>query len=194
LCRKEASHARHRPRRDFRPRAAVDHQMIRRRRSWREPSLCKLSDEALRSAISIRLLRVEMESKRLPVKGRPWQANAVAGHSNLSTGSKTSRQDSHCASRNPAGRKAAKEAIMTDAERREKARLRSERWRRAHGIGPRRPAQQPWLAEGVSRSTWVQAQAAGAAGDVSGLCMCHPRTGGSLRGGFNTRPCPVCGA
>jgi hypothetical protein len=45
---------------------------------------------------------------------------------------------------------------MTDAERREKNRLRSERWRRAHGIGPRRPAQQPWLAEGVSRSTWYR--------------------------------------
>jgi hypothetical protein len=27
---------------------------------------------------------------------------------------------------------------MTDAERREAARLRSERWRRTHGIGPRR--------------------------------------------------------
>ncbi len=46
--------------------------------------------------------------------------------------------------------------MMTDAERREKARLRSERWRRAHGIGPRRPAQRPWLAEGVSRSTWYR--------------------------------------
>jgi hypothetical protein len=45
---------------------------------------------------------------------------------------------------------------MTDAERREKARLRSERWRRAHGIGPRRPAKQPWLAAGVSRSTWYR--------------------------------------
>jgi hypothetical protein len=45
---------------------------------------------------------------------------------------------------------------MTDAERREKARLRSERWRRAHGIGPRRPAQRPWLAAGVSRSTWYR--------------------------------------
>jgi hypothetical protein len=45
---------------------------------------------------------------------------------------------------------------MTDAERREKNRLRSERWRRAHGIGPRRPAKQPWLAEGVSRSTWYR--------------------------------------
>jgi hypothetical protein len=45
---------------------------------------------------------------------------------------------------------------MIDAERREKARLRSERWRRAHGIGPRRPAKQPWLAEGVSRSTWYR--------------------------------------
>jgi hypothetical protein len=41
---------------------------------------------------------------------------------------------------------------MTAAERREKARLRSERWRRAHGIMPRRPAQRPWLVEGISRS------------------------------------------
>jgi len=45
---------------------------------------------------------------------------------------------------------------MTAAERREKARLRSERWRRAHGIMPRRPAQRPWLAEGISRSTWYR--------------------------------------
>ena len=45
---------------------------------------------------------------------------------------------------------------LTDAERRETNRLRSERWRRAHGIGPRRPAQQPWLAAGVSRSTWYR--------------------------------------
>jgi len=45
---------------------------------------------------------------------------------------------------------------QTDAERREKNRLRSERWRRAHGIGPRRPAKQPWLAAGVSRSTWYR--------------------------------------
>jgi len=45
---------------------------------------------------------------------------------------------------------------MTTAESREKARLRSERWRRAHGIMPRRPAQRPWLAEGVSRSTWYR--------------------------------------
>ncbi|MGB8901871.1 MAG: hypothetical protein WCC90_22660 [Methylocella sp.] len=34
--------------------------------------------------------------------------------------------------------------------------MRSERWRRAHGIGPRRPPQRPWLAEGVSRSTWYR--------------------------------------
>ena len=40
---------------------------------------------------------------------------------------------------------------QTDAERREKSRLRSERWRRAHGIGPRRPAQRPWLAEWYRR-------------------------------------------
>src|SRR5262249_9024689 len=39
-------------------------------------------------------------------------------------------------------------------ERRERARLRAERWRRAHGIGPRKPAQRPWLALGISRSTW----------------------------------------
>ena len=47
--------------------------------------------------------------------------------------------------------------MTTAEERREKARLRSERWRRAHGIMPRRPAQQPWLAEGISRSHVVQA-------------------------------------
>ena len=51
---------------------------------------------------------------------------------------------------------ARKTATMTDAEIREKARLRSERWRRRHGIGPRRPAQRPWLAAGVSRSTWYR--------------------------------------
>jgi len=45
---------------------------------------------------------------------------------------------------------------QTDAQRREKARLRSERWRRAHGIGPRRPAQQQYLADGISRSTWYR--------------------------------------
>jgi hypothetical protein len=45
---------------------------------------------------------------------------------------------------------------MIDAERRERARLRSERWRRAHGIMPRRPAQRPWVAMGVSRSTWYR--------------------------------------
>jgi hypothetical protein len=45
---------------------------------------------------------------------------------------------------------------MTAAERREANRLRSERWRRAHGIGPRKPAQKPWLAEGCSRSTWYR--------------------------------------
>ena len=39
---------------------------------------------------------------------------------------------------------------------RENARLRSDRWHRAHGIMPRRPAQRPWLAEWVSRSTWYR--------------------------------------
>jgi hypothetical protein len=42
------------------------------------------------------------------------------------------------------------------AARREKGRLRSERWRRAHGIMPRKPAQKPWLAEGISRSTYYR--------------------------------------
>jgi hypothetical protein len=48
---------------------------------------------------------------------------------------------------------------MTAAEQREKARLRSERWRRAHGIMPRKPAERPWLAEGISRSTWYRRRA-----------------------------------
>jgi hypothetical protein len=48
---------------------------------------------------------------------------------------------------------------MTAAERREKARLRSERWRRAHGIMPRKPARRPWLASGVSRSTYYRSRA-----------------------------------
>ncbi|MGO9233641.1 MAG: hypothetical protein ACLP4V_05950 [Methylocella sp.] len=46
--------------------------------------------------------------------------------------------------------------MTTAEERREKARLRSERWRRAHGIMPRRKAARPWLAEGISRSTWYR--------------------------------------
>jgi hypothetical protein len=44
------------------------------------------------------------------------------------------------------------------AERREKARLRSERARRARGVKPRPKAKQPWLAAGVSRSTWYRRQ------------------------------------
>ena len=42
---------------------------------------------------------------------------------------------------------------------RERNRLCSERWRRAHAIGRRRPAQRPWLAEGISRSTWYRRRA-----------------------------------
>ena len=48
---------------------------------------------------------------------------------------------------------------LTPEERRERNRLRSERWRRAHGIGPRKPAQRPWLAEGISKSTWYRRRA-----------------------------------
>jgi hypothetical protein len=44
------------------------------------------------------------------------------------------------------------------AARREKARLRSERARRARGVQPRPKAKEPWLAAGVSRSTWYRRQ------------------------------------
>jgi hypothetical protein len=43
-------------------------------------------------------------------------------------------------------------ARLTPEQRRERNRLRSLRWRRAHGIGPRKPAARPWLALGLSRS------------------------------------------
>jgi hypothetical protein len=42
------------------------------------------------------------------------------------------------------------------ADLREKARLRSERARRARGVKPRLKAKQPWLAAGISRSTWYR--------------------------------------
>jgi hypothetical protein len=41
----------------------------------------------------------------------------------------------------------------------EKLGCASEHWRRAHGIMPRRPAQKPWLAQGISRSTWYRRRA-----------------------------------
>jgi hypothetical protein len=40
---------------------------------------------------------------------------------------------------------------LTPEQRRERARLRSERWRRAHGIPPRKPAQRPWVAMDIGR-------------------------------------------
>jgi hypothetical protein len=48
---------------------------------------------------------------------------------------------------------------MTTEERREANRLRSERYRRARGIMPRKPAERPWLAEGCSRSAWYRRRA-----------------------------------
>jgi hypothetical protein len=44
---------------------------------------------------------------------------------------------------------------ISTAERRDRERLRSERRRRAAGIMPRKPAEKPWLAAGISRSTWL---------------------------------------
>jgi hypothetical protein len=45
---------------------------------------------------------------------------------------------------------------LTPEERRERNRLRSERYRRAKGIMPRAPAQKPWLILGISRSTYYR--------------------------------------
>jgi hypothetical protein len=42
---------------------------------------------------------------------------------------------------------------------RERERLRSERRRRAAGIMPRKPAVRPWLAMGISRSTYYRRRA-----------------------------------
>jgi hypothetical protein len=58
---------------------------------------------------------------------------------------------------------------MTAAERLVRNRLRSERWRRAHGIGPRRPAQRPWLAEGISRSTWYRRRPRGQEASIAAV-------------------------
>lgn len=67
---------------------------------------------------------------------------------------------------------------MTPAERREANRLRSERYRRAHGIMPRRPASKPWIAEGVSRSTWYRrGNRVGTAGPGRGKKTGSNRTG-----------------
>jgi hypothetical protein len=46
--------------------------------------------------------------------------------------------------------------MKAQADKRETARLRSERWRRAHGIMPRQPAKRPWLALGIGRSTYYR--------------------------------------
>ena len=48
---------------------------------------------------------------------------------------------------------------LAPEERRERARLHALRWRRAHGIGPRKPAQRPWLVLGISRSTYYRRRA-----------------------------------
>jgi hypothetical protein len=40
---------------------------------------------------------------------------------------------------------------LTPEQRRERNRLRSLRWRRAHGTGPRKPAERPWHQTDVRR-------------------------------------------
>ena len=91
-----------------------------------------------------------------------------------------------------------------DAERREKARLRSERWRRAHGIMPRRKAARPWLAEGHLRArTWYRrrAKAPRASGEHWLLRRrrgrrCSTASTGNLHncGAILKRCCAVCGS
>jgi hypothetical protein len=85
----------------------------------------------------------------LPVEGRPRQADAVTVRESLTPPLRTAKMSKQTDADLSA-------VALAKEERREKARLRSERWRRAHGIMPRRPAKQPWLAEGVSRSTWYR--------------------------------------
>jgi len=60
---------------------------------------------------------------------------------------------------------------LTLEQRRERGRLRALHWRRAHGIGPRKPAARPWVALGISRSTMV------------------PPAGESRRASGTSRPC-----
>jgi hypothetical protein len=56
---------------------------------------------------------------------------------------------------------------LTPEQRRERNRLRSERWRRAHGIPPRKPAARPWLAQHLVPETG-EGPPAGRAGARSG--------------------------
>ena len=130
----------------------------------------------------------------LPVKGRPRQADAVAVRSNLSTGSKTSRQDSHCCFKECGRSKSHKRG---NYDRRRTPRESPLAFGAlAAGTRDRPKTARTTPVAGGRRLTLdlVQAQAAGAAGDGCGLCMCHLRTGGSLRGGFDARPRPMRGA
>jgi hypothetical protein len=79
-------------------------------------------------------------------------------------------------------------ARLTPEQHRERARLRSERWRRAHGIGPRKPAERPWLAMGISRSTLVPEACEG-----SPRCRAGRRNGGQ-RGGARPHGLADCRA
>ena len=91
-------------------------------------------------------------------------AELVAVRSNLSTGSKTSRQDSHCCFKESGRSKSRKRG---NYDRRRTSR-ESPLAFGAVATGARHRAKtartRPWLAAGVSRSTWYRRKAAGAAG------------------------------
>jgi len=84
---------------------------------------------------------------------------------------------------------------VTLSDRRERARLRSERWRRAHGIGPRRPAQKPWLAEGVSRSWYRRGEVAREREALAARAGAKPsdvRAGGRMDSDVIELPTSIC--
>jgi hypothetical protein len=60
---------------------------------------------------------------------------------------------------------------MTAAEGRERARLRSQYWRRAHGIMPRRPASKPEAA--FSAASFARASALAAVRAARSASPCH---------------------
>lgn len=83
---------------------------------------------------------------------------------------------------------------LMPAERRELNRLRSLRWRRAHGIGPRKPAERPWLALGISRSLVPPACESPRAGRTGETVLALLASAGRERGGARPLAVADCGA